>query len=219
MPLIQEMKISLIVLLSILTVCTNKKINLEHSLNDKYYESKFGYNASINSAFTENVLIKKINKIKNIPFRTIKWNKKEIDSIVWNCGDSIYWEIVQLGEEAIPHLISIIQDTTKTDIKIPCQEGNLTIGTVAFMILDDIISIPYFSVFGIRWDVFEMNCNFGYPIGLLEYINTYPQTVNKKLTEWYDKYGNKIKNKKLQSTEQNDCQKAFGIDYKLRVKY
>jgi hypothetical protein len=64
-----------------------------------------------------------------------------------------------------------------------------------------------------------MNCDFEYPIGLLEYINKNPQEVHEKLMKWYEKYGKTIKKKKLKKSEQNVCQKKHGIDYEFTIKY
>jgi len=208
-----------LIFLTIITSCSNIKKNSEQILNVENYEIKPESSLSIDSHLKENDLINRINEIKKIPFGTISFKNNKLDSKAWNCSDSLYWDIVKLGEEAIPQLISKIQDETKTDIQIQCRDTNLTVGTVAFMILDDIISIPYFLVFQTQWDALYINCDFGYPIGLLEYINTYPQVAQEKLTKWYQKYGKKIKKKKLSSSNQNECQKAFNIDYKLKIKY
>ena len=175
--------------------------------------------SSINPVLTGNDLVDKMNEIKNIPFRTFPFNLLEIDSITWNCGDSLYWEIVQLGQDAIPYLITKVQDSTMTDIQIPCREINLTVGTIAFIALNNIIDIPNIIVFECQCDVFMMNCDFEYPIGLLEYINKNPQEVHEKLMKWYEKYGKTIKKKKLKKSEQNVCQKKHGIDYEFTIKY
>lgn len=220
MPPTQKMRIlhTLIVLI-LITSCSSMKKNSEQTIIVENYEIKSEPALLIDSHAIENDLIHRINEIKKIPFKTTSFKNNKLDSIDKNCGDSLYWDIVKLGEAAIPQLISKIQDETKTSIQVQCRDTNLNVGTVAFMILDEIIAIPYFLVFQTQWDVLNVNCDYGYPIGLLEYVNTYPQEAQEKLTKWYQKYGKKIKKEKLSLPNQNECQKAFGIDYKLKIDY
>lgn len=166
-----------------------------------------------------NNLVDKIGQIKNLPYRTISSDTSEIDSIVWTCGDSIYWEIVRLGENVIPSLVAKIVDTTITDIIIPCREDKLSIGAIAFIILDEIVSIPYYLVFGVQWCVYEMDCNFGFPEGLLEFIIEHPQEAYDNLVKWLNMYGNLIQTELLNDTNQTECQKQFGIKHKLSINY
>lgn len=211
--------ITTIILLTILAACSNEKTKSEQIATVEIVETTSESNQSINPVVTGNDLIDKLNEIKNLPFRTLPFDETKIDSISWNCGDSLYWKIVQLGQEAIPYLITKVQDSSLTNIQIPCRESKLTVGTIAFMALDEIISIPYSFVFEIQWDVLNINCDFGYPIGLLEYMNTHPKEAHEKLTKWYEKNKKTIKKVKLNSTDQNDCQKEYGLDYKLTINY
>ena len=132
----QKMKtIITIILLTILTACSYEKKDLEQTDAVENVVKTSKPTSSINPVLTGNDLVDKMNEIKNIPFRTFPFNLLEIDSITWNCGDSLYWEIVQLGQDAIPYLITKVQDSTMTDIQIPCREINLTVGTIAFIAL------------------------------------------------------------------------------------
>ena len=77
-----------------------------------------------------------------------------IDSTRQNeCGDALYWEIVKLGQQAIPSLIEMVEDDSKTRFSTSnliyktAEFGlgdtftirALTTGDVALLILDDII--------------------------------------------------------------------------------
>ncbi len=219
LPPMQMRRLRTVVILSILTACSNQPPTSDNMAKTDSLRLTTETISKPITIITGNDLVDRINEIKNLPYRTLKFNGTEIDSISWTCGDSLYWEIVGLGKEAIPYLIKKIQDNSKTDIKIPCRESKLTVGTTAFMALDDIISIPYFLVFEIQWDVLEMNCDFGYPVGLLEYINEHPQEAYNKIIKWYDRYGQSIEKKALKRADQTDCQKKYGIKYELTIKY
>ena len=127
------------------------------------------------------VLVNRIGEIRQVPDPV----KSDSASLRW--GDSLYREIVKLGEAAVPYLIDKVRDETKTDIRVPCRNSVLTQGAVAFMLLDDILDIPYFQVFEVQWDVFDPPCDFGYPMGLPEYISAHPQEASAKLKRWYGK--------------------------------
>jgi len=68
-----------------------------------------------------------------------------------------------------------------------------------------------------QWDSFEMNCDFGYPVYLLEYINEHPGETYDKLIKWYDRYGQNIEKKMLKPAEQTVCQKKYGINHTFRI--
>ncbi len=127
------------------------------------------------------VLVERIGEIRQVA------NPVKSDSASLNRGDSLYREIVKLGEAAVPYLINKVSDNTKTTIRIPCRDSVLTQGAVAFMLLDEILDIPYFQVFEVQWDVFDLPCDFGYPMGLPEYISAHPQEASAKLKHWYGK--------------------------------
>jgi hypothetical protein len=203
----QMKRLAKFVISFILTACSNQQ-----SLpNDKIRPNV------ILTFKTGNNLVDRIGEIKNMPYRILNYKGSKITSVSWSCGDSLYWQIVKLGKDAIPFLIKKTQDSTVTDIKIPCRAGKLTVGTMAFMALDDIISIPYSLVFESQWDACEIDCDFGYPMGILEFINENPEEAHDKLVKWYDKYGQNIRREALKGTYQADCQKKYGIRYKLTI--
>lgn len=168
---------------------------------------------------TGNKLVDRIGEIRNIPYSVVKFKGSKSVAVSWSCGDSLFWQIVKLDKAVIPYLIKKTQDSTRTDIKVPCGNGNLTVGAVAFITLNGIISTPYFLVFGSQWDSYEVNCGFGYPSGMLEYINKNPRETHEKLIKWYSKYGKYIKVENLTNASQTDCQKKYGIRHRLYVNY
>jgi len=206
-----------IIILSILTACSNQQSASDSK--DKKNSLQLTTDTVSKPITTGNDLVDRINEIKNLPYPTLKSYGSKIDSVSWTCGDSLYWKIIRLGKEAIPYLIKKVKDNAKTDIKIPCTEVNLTVGTISLMALDDIVFIPYFDIFEMQWDFFYTNCDFGYPVGLLEYINEHPQEAHDKLIKWYDRYGRNIEKKVLKPANQTACQKKYGINYKLTIEY
>lgn len=164
-------------------------------------------------------LVDRIGEITQLPQRKVKYNNQNVESVSWTCGDSLFWKIAALGKDAIPYLIEKIKDSTQTNIVIPCSESKLTVGTIAFVILDKIIGIPGFLVFHRQFDCFTNDCNFGYAHGELEYIGGFPTDAHDKLLAWYKEYGSRIKEKVLKPADQNDCQRQFGIDTVLSIEY
>jgi len=213
-----NMRLLATVILSILTACSNHQSTSESKAKTHSLQSAKTI-SSVSPLKTGNDLVDRINEIKKLPQRTLRFKNGEIDSISWVCGDSLYWQIVRLGQEAIPYLIKKVQDSSATNIQVPCRETNLNVGTVALIALDHIISIPYFMVFETQWDVLEMNCDFGQPLHLLEYINEHPQLASSKLAKWYETYGQKIEKKTLKRADQSNCEKKHGIKYQLTIEY
>lgn len=163
---------------------------------------------------TQRQLIDQIKEITNVPNRTLTFNGNDIESIVWNCGDSVYWKIIRLSKDAIPYLLEKMKDSSITHIVIPCRTNKLRVGTIAYMILNEIIDIPQIEIFG-QYDTFEINCDFGFSQGLLKYINNNLQKTSNRLNEWYANAAPKIKKQSIGLSNQTECQKRYGINYKL----
>lgn len=132
------------------------------------------------------------------------------DTYLRNCGDQEYWSIIKMGESAIPFLISKLKSTTKTTISIPCEESTITEGGLAFILIDNIIGIPCFSIFQIQFDSFEMGCD--YPSYLLNYMMGNPERTHEKISNWYDQNKKQIREVKLLDIDKTDCQKEFNIN-------
>ncbi|OJJ15370.1 hypothetical protein BKI52_38805 [marine bacterium AO1-C] len=166
-----------------------------------------------------NEQVDRISEIKQIPHVTFTQLGKNNRVRELHCGDAFFWQIVQMGEEAIPYLITKVQDSTKTNIKIPCQEEYLNVGTVAYVLLSGIVNLPTMLVFDMQFDSFNTDCNLGYADGMLEYINNRPKDAHKKLTRWYRKYKSKITKEKIKFDNEPDCRKQHNIVYRLKIEY
>lgn len=132
-----------------------------------------------------------------------------------SCGDKEYWEIVKMGENAIPFLISKLNSSVKTTIPVPCSDSLLTEGCLAFILIDEILSIPYFIVFHMQFDSFDWSCDF--PHGLLDYVMENPDNTQTKISDWYEQNSNRITKKKMREANQTTCEKENGVKFRLRV--
>ncbi|OJJ15369.1 hypothetical protein BKI52_38800 [marine bacterium AO1-C] len=171
------------------------------------------------SVLSGHALIDKVSEIKSVPYRKSSLQNGKLVIENQYCGDTLFWQIVQLGQEAIPYLITKILDNTQTRIKIPCRDVYLNVGAVAYIILTHMVSIPKMLVFDIQFDYFEINCDFGYFSYELEYINDRPKDAHRKLTKWYHKYKSKITKEKIKFDNEPDCRKQYNIDYELEIEY
>lgn len=211
--------VAILIVFQVLVACTdNKKTTATSDAKDTLHANLGTADTGADSA-PQNELVNRINEIKKVPYRTVKFDSSEIDEVSWSCGDSLFWQIVKLGKDAIPILINKVGDSTKTGIRVPCRNRNLTIGSVAFMALDKIVSIPAYLVFKIQWDVIKINCDFGYADGFLDYISERPVETRDKLAEWYRAYVKSMQLDSLKATEQTECESAYGIKHRIYVDY
>lgn len=163
-----------------------------------------------------NELVDRIGEIKHVPYVTIRYLGRKNRIRELHCGDAFFWQLVQMGKKAIPHLITKVLDSTQTNIKIPCSETYLNVGTVAYIVLNYIIRTPPFLVFKMQFDSITINCNFGFADNELIYINNFPKKVHLKLAEWYKKYRSKVK---IIFDDQPNCKKQYNLDSVWRVRY
>ena len=96
------------------------------------------------------------------------WQKIRKQNSEYRKKDPQYHEILLLDTLAIPYLVDKVGDTTATSIRIPCSTHNLTIGDIAFALLNDIIPIPMHYVTGSQWDVFSCDT---LPTGTWDYLH------------------------------------------------
>jgi hypothetical protein len=135
-------------------------------------------------------------------------------AIVNECGDAAYWSIVKLGKDAVPFLVSKIESASLTSVKHPCFDEMITEGVLAFILLEEILNIPYFVVFEMQYDVLEMNCKF--PSGLLEDVRGRPEFFHDKLSSWYEKEKNNYQLVEVEEEDRSDCQIEFDVTQVLR---
>lgn len=116
-----------------------------------------------------------LSKVSNIPFDACAQPYKD-------CGDNIFWDIVKIGKPAIKSLISNMSDTSFSDTYY--HGIRLRTGVIAYIALDQIISIPIAKITGLQFDVFD--CGW-YPSGLILYINdsSNRQEFQKQIEKYY----------------------------------
>ena len=133
------------------------------------------------------------------------------------CGDSTYWSIVKLGKPALPALIELIGDSSKTSIDRPCSKEKLTLGDLAFKIVDEIISLPLFEITRMQFCVIGGNCDLGFADGYLDFVARDRQRIMLQVKSWYEQNDGRIKEKRLSKHISNDCRRANAIDHRLVV--
>ena len=103
-----------------------------------------------------------------------------------DCGDNIIWEIVKHGKSAILPLIEKMSDTTysKTYYKENGKVIRIQTGVIAYLALEQIISLPIAKITGHQFDVFT--CGW-YPYGLIGSLNSFKfrKTFQNKIRDYY----------------------------------
>jgi len=90
---------------------------------------------SINFGNVDSIVEAKLNDIDSMPY------------VPEYSGDSVFWELVIMGKDAIPSLINKIVDTTLTEIIVPNCGGFYRIGDISYIVIMEIIrSIPTFEL-------------------------------------------------------------------------
>lgn len=102
---------------------------------------------------------------------TLDWSlqNQEFTAVSDSCKTD---SCLQLWAEVIP-------DTTLTDATICSLDGRLSAGDLAFLWVEKVKSIPFFKVFQVQWDAFEMNCE--YPVGFWDYVQAHRAEVKEKV--------------------------------------
>ena len=71
----------------------------------------------------------------------------------FGCGDTLFWNVVQMKEQAIEPLIERLADTTKSKAFVPNFGGHWTIGDISYATLQEIIhGIPTFDLLPVEFD-------------------------------------------------------------------
>jgi hypothetical protein len=80
-------------------------------------------------------------------------------------------------------IVSMIPDTSNTYAKICSQNKNLLLGDIAFLLVDNIITLPYADIFNVQIDVFY-KCS--YPLGLFSIINNNRVEVKERVKKYLE---------------------------------
>ena len=97
-------------------------------------------------------------------------------------GDSAYQAVLRMDTAVIRELIKVLPDTALTQIPNTCGNGNFTFGQLAFLLIDDLEDVPYFTVTNRQFDV--VDCGI-LPAGLLEYVKTSGPTFQKQYSDYF----------------------------------
>ena len=142
---------------------------------------------------------------------------KTLRSDISECN-TIYWRVVALGKEAIPILIENISDTSLTKARLPCKKTNVRAGDICYAALTEIFNIHLFYVTNMQFDVFDEK---GCQSGVFEYLDRERQKFKGQITEYYNKYQNKLKLKKYVDLDKNNCKQKnelagyYDVDWQL----
>lgn len=107
------------------------------------------------------------------------------------CGDSIFWNVVQLKEKAIEPLIDRLDDTTRSKAFVPNFGGYWTVGDISYVALQEIIhDIPTFDLLPVEFD--ENGCGY---CAYWKHLRAGPKNrkqFQKEVRMWYRQYREKI---------------------------
>ncbi|RYZ20527.1 MAG: hypothetical protein EOO10_23140 [Chitinophagaceae bacterium] len=130
-------------------------------------------------------------RIDSIPFwytplayDDAKWKTYRFDKPVPLKGvDSNYASIVKRGKTVIPELINFLGDTTSTSILNRCDSGYVTIGQLAYFLINDIEFIPVPLVTRSQWCVMS-ECQL-LREGFLEYLRLGRDDFKKRYNHYF----------------------------------
>lgn len=125
---------------------------------------------------------------------------------MFDCN-SVFWKIIASKEDAIPYLIDKMGDTTTTFAQYKCKTGYLKTGDIAYLALEHIIPLPFFSVTGMQMCIYENGCQSG----VFEYIEKNREQFRIQVNGWYNKNKRKLKWVKVDVQNLNPCEKANNI--------
>jgi hypothetical protein len=138
--------------------------------------------------------------------------KSKVDSLKYlsvnpfHCN-SVTWRIIANKKDAIQPLIDKLDDTTITSAKDKCKATNLTVGDIAYLTLEKILSLPFFAVTGMQCDVIENGCQ----LGIFEYIENNKVKFKGQVQAYYDKKKSTLKWRQLDSNHLTPCYIRNGV--------
>ncbi len=134
---------------------------------------------------------------------------KYLDKDAYKCN-SVYWRIVAIGKDAIPLLISRMDDTTLTEAAYVCKKGKLKLGDLCYKVLEEIMEIPTFYVTHVQFDLFEGECQ----VGVYGYLERERKKFKQQVSSYYETYKNDLKFVKF-SYPAGEHPNACKIKYKI----
>lgn len=138
-----------------------------------------------------------------------------LDQDGYTKDSSAYWELVKIGEPAIPYLIENITNNTRTKCSSICREdGTLTIGDISYSALNKIADFPAFLVTGIQFCVIDMNGCGSFSEYL--YNDENKEHLQSKCRDFYNRVS--FKTVKLDSIEITAGHLTYGLTEKLKLE-
>ncbi len=130
----------------------------------------------------------------------------QVDSLKYLSGNpfdcnSLTWRIISCKKDAIQILIDKLGDTTLTKAIDKCKTTNLQVGDIAYLTLNRILSLPFFALTGMQFDLFEDGCQ----IGVFEYIETNRPKFKGQVQGYYDKEKDNLTWKQVDSKRLSPC--------------
>lgn len=132
--------------------------------------------------------------------------KLQVDSLKYFIGDpfecnSFTWKIIAHKKDAIQILINKLDDTTLTRATENCKTTFLRVGDLAYLTLNKILALPFFSVTGVQCDVIKDECQ----VGVFEYIETNRLKFKEQVQTYYNKKKDKLKWRQFDSNHLTPC--------------
>lgn len=103
------------------------------------------------------------------------WDNKNSEII----KDSLYRMVKRNFGQYVKEITTQVSDTRITPAQSCGVERNLVMGDLAFLLIDDIVGIPYFSALGFQWDTFDTDCK--YPLHMFGSLELYRPEIKSKL--------------------------------------
>jgi hypothetical protein len=132
--------------------------------------------------------------------------------------NSLYWQVVKGGKEAIPLLIARLNDNTPTKVSLNCKRTDVKVGDVCYEVLTEIFEIPTFFVTRLQFDFVDQN---GCQHGLYQYFASDRLRFKKQILDYYQHFKDHIVFVKYGKDYKNNCKltnKILGY-YQVEEKF
>lgn len=165
---------SFIVLISVFSSCTAKRSNaVINGIDETLVENNEVQRKSPIETHMDTLVIVRFNSRIEMDWDNVRSSFVENEK---------YYAIKKQFQEFQSDLIQIINDTSLTVASSCSGSRNLSIGELSFLLIDQIMKIPYFDVFGVQFDVYRFGCQT--PVGLLDYVSKNRKLVSDRLTQF-----------------------------------
>jgi hypothetical protein len=127
--------------------------------------------------------------------RAVTWmgyGCEDIAGSLEHCGDmEPFWRVTKFGKKALPYLISVLDDTTQTQVAVPYMGYQYTVGDIAFEAIQTIVpSIDDWQFVPVKFDSADCGgCTYW------RYVNkdiAHRKKIKGLVRKWYTQNENKL---------------------------